>query len=184
MTPQRCAWMRRKLTACWERASADQRTRGLVWYDEAGRVAEDLARRGRVTKDQAAGIIAALSPQNYWHHNIRLAYEVVDGRRDGTFTASISKAIAIKHGKNPAIVLGGPKTLAFYANIAGNLEPVTLDRHMFKACGHKLAGCSPMQYAGMAEAVRSTAGAVGLEPAKFQAVIWLVIRERNRSISL
>lgn len=48
------------------------------WYDGANVIAQDYASKYDVTEDQAAGVIAVLSPQMDWYKNVSLAERVLD----------------------------------------------------------------------------------------------------------
>ena len=48
-------------------ATTEQVQDGIAWYDTARAYAVSLARQYRVTKQCAAGVIAALSPQLSWN---------------------------------------------------------------------------------------------------------------------
>lgn len=48
------------------------------WYDGANRIAQQFAKDYKVSLEQAAGILAALSPQNDWFNNITNANHVMD----------------------------------------------------------------------------------------------------------
>ena len=68
------------------------------WYVGANRTANELARMYNLTVEQAAGILAALSPQNEWFNNIAVAervIEVMTNHRDTPFSQEIlDKAVA------------------------------------------------------------------------------------------
>ncbi len=49
-----------------------------LWYDGANQIANTIADNNPVTVEQAAGIIAALSPQNDWYQNVRAAELLVE----------------------------------------------------------------------------------------------------------
>lgn len=49
-----------------------------LWYDGANQIANNIADNNPVTVEQAAGIIAALSPQNDWYQNVRAAELLVE----------------------------------------------------------------------------------------------------------
>lgn len=44
-----------------------------LWYDGANSIANELAIRFKVSPEQAAGIIAAMSPQKDWYQNVRIS---------------------------------------------------------------------------------------------------------------
>jgi hypothetical protein len=53
-----------------------------LWYDGANAIANDFAERFDVSPEQAAGIIAAMSPQKDWYQNVRLAELVMMSYKD------------------------------------------------------------------------------------------------------
>jgi hypothetical protein len=48
------------------------------WYDTAHKMAGDMAQKHGVTRQQAAGVLAALSPQNAWDNNVALGDRLLD----------------------------------------------------------------------------------------------------------
>jgi len=48
-----------------------------LWYDGANILAQNLSKKYNITEEQAAGIIASLSPQMDWYKNVRLAEMVM-----------------------------------------------------------------------------------------------------------
>jgi hypothetical protein len=53
-----------------------------LWYDGANAIANDFAAQFGVSSEQAAGIIAAMSPQKDWYQNVRLAEMVLMAYKD------------------------------------------------------------------------------------------------------
>ena len=53
-----------------------------LWYDGANAIANDFAEQFDVSPEQAAGIIAAMSPQKDWYQNVRLAELVMMAYKD------------------------------------------------------------------------------------------------------
>jgi hypothetical protein len=53
-----------------------------LWYDGANAIANDFAEQFDVSPEQAAGIIAAMSPQKDWYQNVRLAELVLMSYKD------------------------------------------------------------------------------------------------------
>lgn len=113
---------------------------GLHWYSNANQVARKLA--GKYLNNDystAAGVIAALSPNNRWERNVRDAEALIkiyahggdtDAVKVSTFGKNKQKAIAILNGERPESVLGGRKVLAFYSCIIGG-EGVCIDGHAY-----------------------------------------------------
>ncbi len=53
-----------------------------LWYDGANAIANDFAEQFDVSPEQAAGIIAAMSPQKDWYQNVRMAELVMMAYKD------------------------------------------------------------------------------------------------------
>lgn len=56
-----------------DRFETDLRDIATLWYDGANILAQDLSEKYGITPEQAAGMIASLSPQKDWYQNVRLA---------------------------------------------------------------------------------------------------------------
>lgn len=56
----------------------DTRQRSKLWYDGANRMAIDMGKAFGVTKEQVAGIMAAMSPQKDWFQNVSMAERALD----------------------------------------------------------------------------------------------------------
>lgn len=54
------------------------RTISRRWYDGANKIAQDFSSKFGITTEQAAGVIASLSPQMDWYKNVSLAERVID----------------------------------------------------------------------------------------------------------
>jgi len=64
--------------ALWDSVPDEIKGRSKLWYDGAHKMAEDWAQHFGIEPRVAAGVIAALSPQNDWFQNISLAHRVID----------------------------------------------------------------------------------------------------------
>jgi hypothetical protein len=77
-----------------------------LWYDGANIIAQDFSNKYGVSEEQAAGIIASLSPQKDWYQNVRLAEMVMMAFKENpTFTREMinkQKAV-IKEGEKPKL---------------------------------------------------------------------------------
>jgi GNAT superfamily N-acetyltransferase len=62
----------------WNRMPADVRARARQWYEGAHRLSIQLAERHGLTNEQAAAVLAVLSPQNIWERNVNQAFRVAD----------------------------------------------------------------------------------------------------------
>lgn len=176
-------------------ATADEEHNGLTWYARAHAVAHDIGNRHGANVWQAAGVIAALSPQTPWHANIGYAVDAYANGADtiGHYDDAIRKADAIIGGAAPRNVLGGRKVRSFYVNIA---EPtrhgrVTVDRHAVALAfygpdhGHRWKSGPPVSpkllervgaYQYVAAAYRGAARVLGIAPHECQAIAWVTWR--------
>ena len=166
------------IVATFERATPADVDAGAAWYAEARATAEALAAGTALSTRQAAGIIAALSPRSRWAQNVRAAADVVNGRRPTTvFGANVDKAVRIAQGEDPDAVLSGPKVRAFFANIMGDPNAVTVDTWAARiALGETVANVKAPLYGPIADAYRAAARLIGTDPHMVQATTWIVER--------
>ena len=62
----------------YDTMDAEIRERTKLWYDGANHIARGFADRYGISKDEAAGVLAVLSPQKDWFQNVSLAERVLD----------------------------------------------------------------------------------------------------------
>jgi hypothetical protein len=114
---------------------------GADWYPTANNAALIMAERYSVSLEIAAGVIAALSPNNRWERNLTDAdsmiraysiggHNAADSIKVGTYNANKIKALAILSGNDCLQVLGGLKVRAFYDCIIGG-DSVCIDGHAY-----------------------------------------------------
>jgi hypothetical protein len=120
---------------------------GKEWYPQANSLADELATENGVTTEQAAGVIAALSPQTPWLRNEYLAERtigMVDEYPDemtaedvadwdgGTLRENLIPAINIVRGKSIDSQLTGVKRRSLYNNIVNpyGTDSVVIDAWM------------------------------------------------------
>lgn len=131
--------------ASFSAASADQRRRGMVWYEDGHDYASGLADRYGVSIDAACGTLAASSPHKRWERNKVCAEQALAEVRNpsvrvsGLTADNLAKTRRVARGENPETVLGGCKVRSFYHNLR---EPkasreTTIDTHMVNALGGK-----------------------------------------------
>lgn len=174
--------MVRNITRAFRKATPAHMAAGLGWYAEAYRVAAQIWPE---RPDLAAGVIAALSPRCQWSTNQVWAAAVVHAARTGQAcpavhtTAMRAHAWRIANGEAPLDVLNGPKVRAFWANIMGDTNAVTVDVWaVFVATGSKDAAqiSTPARYAAVAAAYRRAAAILGVTPREVQAATWVAAR--------
>lgn len=173
-----------------ELATADDLALGLAWYDNAGAIAESLARESdyRLSQRHCAGVIAALSPRCQWGANVAGARAIVRAAINGHPEPVVAgtkgnrrKAWRIANGADPDAVLSGPKVRAFWANICGDVEVVTVDVWAARAAEGRDNAQAPVRrrYAICAEAYRRAARRRGMTPRDAQAAVWTVFRRTH-----
>lgn len=163
------------------KASEQTMLEGKVWYCEANDLARFIADNSALTIDQAASVIAHLSPKVSWKKNKEAALDLVfnNKRTAGIMKAPYNRAVLASTASDPFSTFGkaAKKTRSFARNIAGDTVEVTVDVWIARAVGVtedqlKWVGV----YEGIAHAFRVAAKRLGMEPAQLQAVVWIVVR--------
>ena len=180
MTP-----LTRRATAEFRRATSSQIETGRRWYIEAHEIARDQAAEHGVTIEVASGVIAAMSPRLGWGPNCVIAERMLASRGTldhGALGRSLQQARHIYHGADPMVVLGGPKTRAFYIAIlsAGTEGGAVVDRHAWDMLTG-IRGATPptiKQYRDAAEKMERAATILGETVHSVQAVTWITWRSR------
>jgi hypothetical protein len=191
---------RENILSIWDQAQLFDKANGFNWYPSAYQTAERIALEGKVSTEQAAGIIAALSPQMEWNKNVELAETSIKRKRfGGHYTSSVNKAKAIFRGVRPESVLKSPdghdKTFHFYQCIVskGEMDSVCLDRHALAiALGRETTkeerhALRRKVYRDLAEIYRNLAGELGIKPSELQAVSWVTwkrLKEEETSFDI
>tara|TARA_R100000664_G_C2753364_1_gene140760 strand:+ start:872 stop:1534 length:663 start_codon:yes stop_codon:yes gene_type:complete len=137
-------------------ATTEEVVSGQQWYKSAHEIASRLARNNNITTAKAAGILAALSPNNKWERNCldaeRLIQAYIHGDEDDarninvcTYGAMKEKAIKILNLSNDLgnythkelyeftdiiEILNGPKIIEFY-NCIMQRNDVCIDGHAY-----------------------------------------------------
>lgn len=62
----------------YDKATPEERANNAKWYDSANKLSKDWADQHGITQQQAAGAIAAMSPQMPWDMNVSLSKRIVD----------------------------------------------------------------------------------------------------------
>jgi hypothetical protein len=170
----------------WQSASAADLATGLDWYVRARTFAQSLGLSDRT----GAGVVAALSPMNGWSANMTLARGLTERYLSGEpmptrgfgLNANVRKAWRILDGEDPGDVLSGQKVRAFFANIMGDPDAVTVDRWAARIARGNPADrgtVTARQYVDMAAAYREAAERVGVTPRDLQAAVWTHYRNRH-----
>jgi hypothetical protein len=167
-------------------ATAQDLANGLAWYDRARDEALRMAYMpGCGSVKHAAGVIAALSPRCQWASNVTAAERMIRAAatRDlepvtaGTLS-NRAKAWRIACGEDPELVLSGPKVRAFYANIMGDRDAVTVDVWAARAAEGRDWPHAPVKrrYRLLVETYRRAGERRGMHPRDAQAAVWTVYR--------
>lgn len=161
---------------------------GVAWYPDALAVCRSISRETGYSMERSAAVVAILSPRARWRTNVEAARNLLaDGaairvgarkryrRRYGVLPAQVQRAqIALEARKYSALV-SGPKISAFYRNIIGDTDIVTVDTIMSKAADLG-SNVTPKVRATIVEAVYILAVEYGLTPRDMQAAVWCAFR--------
>ena len=184
----------RNICKLYRESTAAQRESGVRWYADAATISAALADKYDITWEQAAGVIAALSPLRSWGDNVNLAARAIanGGLTGGAFKDSVAKVNRILAGEKVLDVLGGDKVRAFFQCIltGGQTSAVCIDRHALDAATNtrntdetrpRLSG---KRYREIADAyvraarILSRESGQQLTPSAVQATVWLAWRSR------
>jgi hypothetical protein len=167
----------------------------FAWYERGCEFCHSIDRDNSIPAGTTAGVVAALSPLNHWQTQVdytpgiisRACHLIHAGRNPhGAITLSFfrnkDKAARILQGEAPLSVLGGDKVRSFFANLTGDDDAVTIDRHAIDISGFssKSADVGKLTagaYARIAFAFRAAAHDLGLTPCGIQALTWCYWRE-------
>lgn len=174
-----------RILSWFDSASDDELIAGLAWYGVAREHAVSMADTYGVTVEQAAAVIAHLSPQLGWEENLAAAYELLEtGNAHAVLGSSIERARVAMLATAPAETFGpdAHKTRAFYANILGDTDVVTVDRWAVRVAVGVYDADTQKRFArvgsydAIAHAYRIAAARRGVEPSDMQAITWVVAR--------
>ena len=186
--------MRANIRTWWKEATDQERTDGSVWYAEAQAFAQELSGEFNVSRECAAGVVSALSPNNKWHRNKADARAVLTAVRDRvpaedvkvcTYNANKLKAFEIAKG-NRKILQKSPKTYAFARNVGEqDTDFVTIDKWHLRACQTTSKKpkackeqCTPVQYRALMDDCLNVARELGVDGHVLRATVWVTIGNR------
>lgn len=174
----------RAVLRMFSEATAAHIVEGKLWYPNAS---EALEAYGNVWPlEVAAAVCAILSPRNSWKQNLegvrRIARTVSHGNVLPPVTAGIprnvQKAWETANDGDVSRVTG-PKVSAFYQNLLGNLQRVTIDVWAAQAAGvpdAEMRHLDGKRYVTLERAYQNVARQLGFLPAELQAICWIVAR--------
>jgi hypothetical protein len=171
-----------RILAAYDAADDETRRLGAAWYPGARTMCGAMQPGGH-DADTACGVVAALSPRCQWATNLAWAAQVLAAKRQRKgcpavhTTAMRAHAWRIAGGENPLEVLNGPKVRAFYGNLTGNTDAVTVDVWAARlALGQYDVSGPGKHYDDIAEAYQRAAWARDVQPSTMQATTWIHIR--------
>ncbi len=145
-----------------------------------------------------AGLIASTSPRFDVKRNFRVALELYNEYINNKSTLYLLlenkdafckcfKILGTAHYNNikkvlyhdfqNILILGGNKVNAFYNNLIGNLEYVTIDVWILRYFKVKKSLTNNV-YNKLAKKIKKLAQADGMRPAEYQAILWTNIRTK------
>lgn len=175
----------------YEKRDATQEREGRGWYRYAQDFAHDVAIETGITLKQAAYVIAALSNNVTWERQLKSTIAFVKHILDGGSAEQGFGFIIDCQRKAARIILerdysalSGPKVTVFAANILGDYNEVTIDRHALRVClgrhtddNETTGWVRPGKRRAMLEAAYHEAARLTREDAAtLQAITWTVYR--------
>jgi hypothetical protein len=134
----------REIVAKFTLATSQEVQLGCDWYASALKIASRISSKYGVTTEVAAGVIAALSPNNRWERNIIDAESIIKvwaaGGSDAdvlavkccTYPVMRQKALDILKGSDIVKTLNGPKIIEFFNCITNPmLNDLCIDGHAY-----------------------------------------------------
>ena len=148
------------------------------WYVKASEDIVQFADAFDIDHDTAAAVVAILSPRVQVSRNARLAAKyLLDGETDGIMDQRLK---AIERYVRYGFLNGythGHKVYAFYRNLSGDFDHVTVDTWMAKIYGVDFQKITDQQRSEIQQDVTAIAEAAGITPAAAQAALWVGYRE-------
>lgn len=134
----------REIVAKFTLATSQEVQLGCDWYASAFKISCRIANKYGLRPEEAAGVIAALSPNNRWERNIIDAEAMIKCWSAGgtdedilavkvcTYTKMQEKALNILRGCDIITTLNGPKIIEFFNCITNSaLNDVCIDGHAY-----------------------------------------------------
>lgn len=171
------------ILAHYDAAEESVRNQGREWYPAAAIVAEDMARATGYSAARCAAVISHLSPRTKWADNIHRAWLVLTTGTCPGLTRNRDGAVRALSAEGGHFDLldtfgqGAHKTRAFFANIVGSHQLVTVDTWAARAAGVPDANLSnATTYALVSDAYREAAHQRGETARDMQAIVWCQVR--------
>ena len=178
----------KSILAVYRSANPDHITEGIRWYPFATSTLAELRLTSGVpiTAEAVAAICAVLSPRITWQSNIEGVRRILRAKRQGTRVPPVVAGLMRNADKAWDIANGGsldqvtgPKVSAFYANLTGNLQRVTIDVWAARAAGvddSAMTHLDRYRYVYLERAYQAVVAEIGFQCVEVQALCWIVVR--------
>lgn len=175
------------IVACVQAAAPAEYAGGLAWYGAFGKAIEGYGKAHNLAPEQAIALFACLSPQTgikrNWSNFTAIAR---DKNLDNTTTVygqMRRKVLDWLSGVgDTSSMVRGDKVSRFAANLAGDYNVVTIDRHAVAAAtnGADNGDClTHTRYLAYQRAYQAAAAILEITPAQAQAIAWIVWRRQK-----
>lgn len=175
------------ILAAYRNADRTLKGHGLKWYPTAAEVAREVASMAGIPFLNGAAVLAVLSPQTSWDHNVRWAFAIADAHRNGDPLPSMGlgnnlkrAAIALTSLDDVERTKGTLKVHNFYGSIIGRNGAVCIDRHAIRIAegdpNADINSISDGKYRKYARAYLDAAAALKRRAADVQAATWCDFR--------
>lgn len=167
---------------------------GVVWYRDANKLCKDIASKTGLKFTTVAGVIAVLSPNQNWQVQQKYTLRFIQDIQKGTYYKSTGygyftnrlKAVNMILSDTVKPYLRGAKVEAFYNNITGNLNTVTLDIWAIRIALNDLT--LPKKDSGLYmrnnalrdeiyKAYLLASSELNYKPAILQSLVWHIVRD-------
>jgi hypothetical protein len=172
-------------------ASPDDMSEGMNWYSEAFNYCKRVSEDYGIDIDRVVALVSVISPGLIWGGNLTIPEKIIDLWQRGVpvhewqgfqcWPKNLEKAETILNGD--LSVMNGPKVNAFFRNIKGETEPVTIDRWSIRVAmddpklgGGQIEPSGKQVYEALVNVYKEVGEIVGQEACDVQAVTWTVYR--------
>ncbi len=157
------------------KATPGQIEEATEWYPErAGAIVEEIRENLGTSREVAASILSAFSPNTSWSENVKRALAFSRGDYTPHMYATPEKLNQILTDAWDA--LPGAKTNNFSRAMSGDDNAVVIDIWMMRAARMTREVPTARDYRILSAAVHKVASETGLTPRTAQALIWIVKR--------
>lgn len=190
--------MHANVLACYELATRAEWLDGFAWYDRANELAHDVGHAMGIPADRIACMLATASPSCKWEQQALQAQAQAQVIISGLPLRMIPghPLTGAQRTMMQSVVLNGPacltgrKRIDFAGAILGDKLAAPIDAHMVRALlGQYIpykdtSISSDAQYEQMHGVVCAVARSLGMYPARLQAIVWTVARNRSKQLDL